>query len=196
MTPKWIIAIIEPSEIISEGIASYWTRTGYSVEIKKFSTLEHFIQKHQTIHHTIVFINPIKIQNLEDHWIKFKEKHNELISIAIVYQHYSQSTLSLFTHTFHIDDSFQELIKLIIHQHNQHQTKIQKETLSTREKEILRFLSQGKSVKEIADKLHLSHHTVLTHRKNISAKTGIKTLAGLTVSAISLGIINIDEMNL
>jgi DNA-binding CsgD family transcriptional regulator len=70
-----------------------------------------------------------------------------------------------------------------------------KETLSKREKEILRYLSQGKSIKEIADLVHLSPFTVLTHRKNISSKTGIKTLAGLTVYSISIGLISIDEMS-
>jgi len=53
MTPKWIIAIIEPSEIISEGIASYWTRTGYSVEIKKilYSRTFHTKTSNNTSHY-------------------------------------------------------------------------------------------------------------------------------------------------
>ena len=38
--------------------------------------------------------------------------------------------------------------------------------------------------KEIADKYNLSIHTVITHRKNITRKTGIKTVAGLTVYAL------------
>jgi len=195
MTTKWIIAIIEPSEIIVEGISSYCLKSGLPIEIKKYTSLEHFIHKHQTIRHNIVFLNPITIQNIENQWIKFKEKHNELISIAIVYQHFSHNSLALFSQVFYIDNSFQQLIKFISEQKNTNQIKENKEKLSVREKEILRLLSQGKSIKEIADIIHLSHHTVLTHRKNISAKTGIKTLAGLTVYAISLGIINIDEMN-
>ena len=38
--------------------------------------------------------------------------------------------------------------------------------------------------KEIADRLSISIHTVITHRKNITRKTGIKTVAGLTVYAL------------
>ena len=38
--------------------------------------------------------------------------------------------------------------------------------------------------KEIADHLRISVHTVVSHRKNITSKTGIKTIAGLTVYAL------------
>ena len=38
--------------------------------------------------------------------------------------------------------------------------------------------------KEIADHLNISVHTVVSHRKNITAKTDIKTVAGLTIYAL------------
>ncbi len=59
-----------------------------------------------------------------------------------------------------------------------------KEELSQREKEILICVAKGMLNKEIADRLNLSVHTVITHRKNITRKTGIKTVAGLTVYAL------------
>ncbi len=57
-------------------------------------------------------------------------------------------------------------------------------TLSAREKEILVCVARGMINKEIADHLNISIHTVITHRKNIVHKTGIKTVAGLTVYAL------------
>lgn len=57
-------------------------------------------------------------------------------------------------------------------------------TLSPREKEILLCVAKGMINKEIADALNISIHTVITHRKNITRKTGIKTVAGLTVYAL------------
>lgn len=63
------------------------------------------------------------------------------------------------------------------------------EELSIREKEILVCVAQGMLNKEIADRLCLSIHTVITHRKNITRKTGIKTVAGLTVYALMNGLI-------
>ena len=56
--------------------------------------------------------------------------------------------------------------------------------LSAREKEILVCVAKGMLNKEIADQCNLSIHTVITHRKNITRKTGIKTVAGLTVYAL------------
>ncbi|NCC99076.1 MAG: LuxR family transcriptional regulator [Bacteroidia bacterium] len=57
---------------------------------------------------------------------------------------------------------------------------------------VLKWLAQGLSNKEIADKLNLSIHTVNTHRKNIMDKTGVRSLAGLTIYAVSKGIITLD----
>ena len=57
-------------------------------------------------------------------------------------------------------------------------------TLSSREKEILVCVAKGMINKEIADTLNISVHTVISHRKNITRKTGIKTVAGLTVYAL------------
>jgi len=64
--------------------------------------------------------------------------------------------------------------------------------LSEREKTILMHVAKGLTNKEIADKLFLSTHTVITHRKNITTKLGIKTISGLTVYAILNNIISLE----
>lgn len=66
--------------------------------------------------------------------------------------------------------------------------------LSSREKEILVCVAKGMLNKEIADKFSLSIYTVITHRKNITRKTGIKTVAGLTVYAILNNLIDINSV--
>lgn len=66
--------------------------------------------------------------------------------------------------------------------------------LSEREKEILASVAHGLINKEIADKHHISINTVITHRKNIARKTGIKTVAGLTVYAILNNLVDINSM--
>lgn len=66
--------------------------------------------------------------------------------------------------------------------------------LSEREKEILVSVAQGLLNKEIADKHHISINTVITHRKNITRKTGIKTVPGLTVYAILHNLIDINSI--
>lgn len=68
--------------------------------------------------------------------------------------------------------------------------------LSTRETDVLQLIVKGITNKEIADKLNISLNTVLTHRKNITAKLGIKTISGLTYYAIMNGLISADEIEL
>jgi DNA-binding CsgD family transcriptional regulator len=54
----------------------------------------------------------------------------------------------------------------------------------------------GYASKDIADKLNISTHTVITHRKNITEKLGIKSIPGLTVYAILNKIIDTEELSL
>lgn len=68
------------------------------------------------------------------------------------------------------------------------------EELSSREKEILVCVAKGMLNKEIADHFNISIYTVITHRKNITRKTGIKTVAGLTVYALLNNLIDINAM--
>lgn len=69
-------------------------------------------------------------------------------------------------------------------------------SLTERETEVLKLVSLGNASKEIADKLNISTHTVITHRKNITEKLGIKSISGLTVYAILNKIIDTDELSI
>lgn len=62
-------------------------------------------------------------------------------------------------------------------------------TLSSRETEVLRLVAHGKLNKEIAQELNISINTVLSHRKNITAKLGIKSVSGLSFYAMMNGIV-------
>lgn len=66
--------------------------------------------------------------------------------------------------------------------------------LSNREIELLKQVCLGNTNQEIADKLFLSVHTVMTHRKNITKKLGIKTVSGLTVYALMNNLVDIREV--
>jgi len=66
--------------------------------------------------------------------------------------------------------------------------------LSRQEKNILKHLALGLTNKEIADKLFISAHTVMTHRKNITRKLGIKTVSGLTVYAILNKLVDVRDI--
>jgi len=68
------------------------------------------------------------------------------------------------------------------------------ESLTSREKEILICIVKGLTNKQIADTLHLSSHTVVSHRRNISSKLQIHSAAGLTIYAIVNKLIELNEV--
>lgn len=66
--------------------------------------------------------------------------------------------------------------------------------LSPREIEVLVLITKGLINKEIADKLNISLTTVISHRKNITEKLGLKSVSSLTVYAIMNGYIEADSI--
>ena len=56
--------------------------------------------------------------------------------------------------------------------------------VTEREIEIIKYIAEGLSNKQIADKLSLSTHTVNTHRKNIMNKLDVNNTAGIVMFAV------------
>jgi DNA-binding NarL/FixJ family response regulator len=63
-------------------------------------------------------------------------------------------------------------------------------SLSVREKEILQLVSKGLTTDQIADKLCISHHTVLSHRKNLLLKFDVNNTASLLKKAMDANLID------
>lgn len=61
-------------------------------------------------------------------------------------------------------------------------------TLSQRECEIIGLIAEGQSYTRIAERLHISAHTVVTHRKNIMGKLGVNSTAALVLYAVRNGL--------
>jgi two-component system nitrate/nitrite response regulator NarL len=68
----------------------------------------------------------------------------------------------------------------LLHKMNRPAEKETELHLTIREKEIIRYIADGLTAHEIADKLFISHRTVDTHRKNILQKLSLKNIAALT----------------
>ncbi|MBI2455687.1 MAG: response regulator transcription factor [candidate division NC10 bacterium] len=67
------------------------------------------------------------------------------------------------------------------------------ETLTPREREILQLFAEGRTGKEVADRLCLSPHTVERHRANIMGKLGLHNRAELVRYAIRHGLIDVNQ---
>jgi RNA polymerase sigma factor (sigma-70 family) len=68
----------------------------------------------------------------------------------------------------------------------------QLEALSPREREILRLVAEGKTSREIADRLSISSKTVDTYRSRLMRKIGVENLAELVKFAIRHGVISLE----
>ena len=66
--------------------------------------------------------------------------------------------------------------------------------LTDRETEVLSLIAQGKINKEIADQLCIGLTTVITHRKNIQEKLGLKSVSALTIYAVTHGYVDINRI--
>lgn len=161
-----------------------------------------------------------KIDDFADHHNNVVSKLNELKDIFL--QHYKLPNTRLLSKALlHISECGEDLVShceiddgLLVPAvkklessvsktlRNKQPTKAQNicperfETLSEREKEVIRFVSHGLSNKEIADKLCLSFHTITTYRKNISSKLNIHSSAALTIFAILHNIIDPKDIDL
>jgi DNA-binding CsgD family transcriptional regulator len=145
-----------------------------------------------------IFLNPVLIQGNIKGFLSARKLTGKTIWFALIYTFIDRELLLHFDEVLQITDSAASIIEKLnrrINNEDQDQQALQKEPLSDRETDVLRCLVSGLSNKEIADKLNISIHTVISHRKNISQKTGIKSLSGLTIFAISKEIISLDTQN-
>ncbi len=145
----------------------------------------------------MVIINPsFAISDRKDFFALRKSLKNAKW-LGLIYSYFDKKIIELFDDTIEISYDPSDIKKII--------SKISKEDwpcleedqveeLSEREKDVLIELVNGFSNKEIAEKLNISTHTVASHRKNITSKIGVKSLAGLTIYSITKGIISLEDL--
>jgi len=192
------IAILEPSQIIFEGLSNIFSKSQQYfklIRVDGLDELESIISRKEV---DVIIINPSQIQNKDKEFAAVKKNNSALCWVALVYTFFNQQQLAMFDKIIHITDSSDTIIGVINKLNNSNSSavsNIEQEQLSERETDVLKLLVSGLSNKEIADKLFISVHTVVSHRKNITQKTGIKSQSGLTIYAISNKIIQIEDFS-
>lgn len=101
------------------------------------------------------------------------------------------STIGLFEYQLVILQKINQIVQSFL----QVTSEVNNSDLTKREIEVLKHVAKGISNKEIANSLNISVHTIISHRKNICEKIGIKSSSGLTMYAVLKKIINIDEID-
>ena len=105
-------------------------------------------------------------------------------------------------HALDVDTDEEEFVHALVrmqqHVRRPEHTLSERETaaqpLSERETEVLTLIARGLINKEIADRLGIGLTTVISHRRNIMEKLGIRSVAGLVVYALAAGYADPDGM--
>ena len=196
---KYRTIIIEPSEIIREGIKLLLEKNPCFQVTACFSDLQSFEEKTTKEDFQVILLNPVTIKfhkpvNIRNLFANYPN----VGLIAILYQYFDTKIHQYFDGILDIYDEGwtipQKIIRIIETIQPKTDQSAENVELSDREKDILIALAQGLTNKEIADKLNISTHTVISHRKNIVRKTGIKTISGLTLYALFNNLVSQDEL--
>ena len=141
----------------------------------------------------ILLINPLILSNNTISVIK--KEFPKIKTVAILSSFIDSKTLTDFDDTISIFDETDSIITKmdgLLTKNEEESTDT--EQLSYREKEIIACIVKGMTNKAIADKLSISIHTVITHRRNITKKLQIHSAAGLAIYAIVNKIVEIQDI--
>lgn len=196
------IAIIEPNTLCGIGLCTLLERMMPMAVVRTFNSFEAFLcdTPDMYVHYFIAQ------QVLLEHSAFFIERKHK--TIVLTQSITGTPQLSGF-HTLNIGQEEHTMVRSLLylqqgaHAHGKNLPKMEDKTattmcepngLSQREIEVLSLLAKGASNKEIADRLSISITTVISHRKNIVEKLGMRTVSGLTIYAVINGYVNIDEI--
>ena len=192
------IIIVEPSPIVSAGLASYFDDINQVSIVSQLDRIDRMEEKLAAYNPDILIINPLLIAyDTNEHFLKICRDFSNVIPVALVTSYVDTGILKQFKDVIEINDSKQKVVTKIFNLLSDNklaQDKPESIELSNRETDVLVALVKGFTNKEISDKLYISVHTVITHRKNIVRKTGIKSVSGLTVYALLNNLVDETEI--
>ncbi len=180
------LVIADPSDIVLNGLSVMLREIPDCEVVMKSSDMQTLQARIPVLHPDILIINPLMIDTSKRRVVRsLFEGLSDMKIIALVTSFCESQLLRQFHGVLEINDDLQR-IKSTLHQVAQSGTDYEGDVaaLSDREKEVLIGLAKGLKNNAIADLLNISVHTVVSHRKNIVRKTGIKSVSALTVYAM------------
>ncbi len=195
---KYKIILIEPSDIITAGLQELIKPYKELEIISVFADCDHYSDHIHRLHPDILIINPSVVDFKHRHCLEtIFDGTDPCRRVALIYQYVEPEALKHYHAAIDIREHRDKIVKKLLqlaHATTPEAEQTETNELSDREKEILISVAKGRINKEIAEEHHISIHTVITHRKNIIRKTGIKSVAGLTVYALLNNLIEMNEV--
>lgn len=193
------IAVAETSAIVRIGLVSVLKHMPdlIDVEILEITSkegLQHCMELHKP---DILVINPQFDGWFDVDEFKIHNHAENMRFIALICSVVNTSQLKSYDDSINLFDDVDTISNKIIALINVGtEDDNDQNSLSQREKEIVGCIVRGMTNKEIAEKLFISIHTVVTHRKNITRKLQIHSAAGLTIYAIVNKLVELGEVKM
>ena len=191
------IAIIDPNTLSALGLKAILQNVMPIMTVDTFGSLSELQANDADSYYHYFTAMAVVLENMQF----FNERKRKTIVLTLSLDTMSQ--LSDF-HCLCINSPESELIRslLILEQHAHGKGEnlppmpavLNKKILSDREIEVMSLIVQGYINKEIADKLNIGLATVITHRKNIMDKLGMKSVSALTIYAVMHGYVDINKI--
>lgn len=190
------VIICEASEIIANGLAEIIDSMAQCDVVARLDTPEHLSERITSSDANLVIIDPMLLGfHNKDFLLHLGKEHPNIIVIALVTSYLDHAMLTPYNGFIEINDTRSRIISKMNEFAQCDTTKKPDDVeLSKREIDVLVAVAKGMMNKEIADMMNISIHTVISHRKNITRKTGIKSVSGLTVYALLNNLIDETEL--
>lgn len=185
---KYKVVAIEPSPLVQAGLKALFAPSPEFELSAVYPDLYRLNEPGPGDDPDLVILNPIVVDYHKRTGIRTLIPASSSVPlIALLYHYTDADILKQFDGTIDINDDNARIVRKLRQAMESHRNDTgvsESYDLSDREKEILVSVAKGMTNKEIADRHNISVHTVISHRKNISRKTGIKSVSGLTVYAL------------
>ncbi len=191
------IAIIDPNTLSALGLKAILQNVMPIMTVDTFGSLSELQANDADSYYHYFTAMAVVLEDMQF----FNERKRKTIVLTLSLDTMSQ--LSDF-HCLCINSPESELVRslLMLEQHAHGKGKnlppmpavLNKKILSDREIEVMSLIVQGYINKEIADKLNIGLATVITHRKNIMDKLGMKSVSALTIYAVMHGYVDINKI--
>ena len=190
------VIICEASEIITNGLAEIIDSMAQFDVVLRIDSPERLSEKIVATDANMLVVNPSLLgYEGKDFLLKLSKEYPHVSLVALVTSCLEHSSLAPYGGVIDIYDSKQKIVGKLNEWVNDNNPKKNDDVeLSKRETDVLVAVAKGMMNKEIADQMNISIHTVISHRKNITRKTGIKSVSGLTVYALLNNLIKEDEL--
>lgn len=191
------IAVAEPSDIIRAGIIAMLSAVSeFRLEVHEIADIAKLRDNLAWCKPDILIVNPALLGVFSLQKLRKESGQEDMKCVALQVSMVDPAVVRTYDAEVSIFDSGDQIREKIVRLVAEPRGESAREPLSAREKEVVVCVVQGLTNKQIADKLCLSTHTVITHRRNISAKLDIHSTAGLAIYAIVNKLIELSDVEL